>query len=48
MVKFIDIDPDEIPRFSEGRRGRVSYPILKSFLETGKILVMLDRTGIQQ
>ncbi len=48
MVMFIDVDPDEIPRFTEGRRGRVSYPILKSFLETGKVLVKLDRTGIQQ
>jgi hypothetical protein len=48
MVKFIDVDPDSVPRFTEGRRGRVSYPILKSFLETGKTLVQLDRTGIQQ
>lgn len=48
MVKFIDVDPDEIPNFRESHRGRVSYPILKSFLETGKVLVRLDRTGIQQ
>ncbi len=48
MVKFIEIDPDEIPNFRESHRGRVSYPILKSFLETGKVLVRLDRTGMQQ
>src|SRR5690606_23692201 len=29
-------------------RGRVSYPILKSFMETGKHVAMLDRTGMQQ
>jgi hypothetical protein len=48
MVKFVPIDPDKIPNFRESHRGRVSYPILKSFLETGETLVMLDRTGIQQ
>lgn len=48
MVKFIDVDPDEVPNLREAHRGRVSYPILKSFLETGKTLVILDRTGIQQ
>lgn len=48
MVKFIEVDPDQIPNFRESHRGRVSYPILKSFLETGKVLVQLDRTGIQQ
>jgi hypothetical protein len=47
MVKFIDVDPANIPTTREGRRGRVSYPILKSFLETGKVCVQLDRTGIQ-
>jgi hypothetical protein len=48
MVKFIDVDPNEIPNLRDGRRGRVSYPILKSFMETGKVLAKLDRTGIQQ
>jgi len=48
MVKFIDVDPTELDDTRTGRRGRVSYPILKSFLETGKFLVMLDRTGMQQ
>jgi hypothetical protein len=48
MVKFIDVDPSEIPNHREGRRGRVSYPILKSFLETNKPVAQLDRTGMQQ
>lgn len=48
MVKFIEVDPDEIPNFKEGHRGRVSYPLLKSFLETGLTVAMLDRTGMQQ
>lgn len=48
MVKFIEVDPEEVPNFRESRRGRVSYPILKSFLETGMPLAQLDRTGIQQ
>lgn len=48
MVKFIDVDPEEIKNVKPGHRGRVSYPILKSFLETGKYVVMLDRTGMQQ
>ena len=48
MVKFVDVDPNDVPNFREGRRGRVSYPILKSFMETNKHLAMLDRTGIQQ
>lgn len=48
MVQFVDVDPEDIPNVREGRRGRVSYPILKSFLETGKYVAMLDRTGMQQ
>ncbi len=48
MVKFVDVAVDDIPWERQGRRGRVSYPILKSFLETRKICVILDRTGMQQ
>ncbi len=48
MVKFIDVDPEEIKNIKPGHRGRVSYPILKSFLETNKYVVQLDRTGMQQ
>lgn len=48
MVKFLEVDPEDVPNFRESHRGRVSYPILKSFLETGMPLAQLDRTGIQQ
>jgi hypothetical protein len=48
VVKFIPVNPDDIPNFRESHRGRVSYPILKSFLETGEPLSQLDRTGMQQ
>lgn len=48
MVKFIEVAPEDIDNVRQSHRGRVSYPILKSFLETGKPLVQLDRTGMQQ
>ncbi len=48
MVKFIEIDPNEIGEAAFTHRGRVSYPILKGFLETGFYVVQIDRTGMQQ
>lgn len=48
MVKFEAVDPNEIDNLRAPHRGRVSYPILKGFLETGHFLAKLDRTGIQQ
>lgn len=48
MVKFLDIDPNEIDDLRATTRGRVSYPLLKTFLETGKYAVIVDRTGMQQ
>ena len=50
MVQFIQVSPEDIDvlNFRESHRGRVSYPILKSFLETGMELAQLDRTGMQQ
>lgn len=47
-MKLVPVDPKDFPEFREGRRGRVSYPLLKSFLETAMPLAMLDRTGMQQ
>ena len=47
-MKFIQVDPDEIDNTTSTHRGRVSYPLLKSFLESGMYLAKLDRTGIQQ
>jgi len=48
MAKWEEIDPREIGNFMETNRGRVSYPILKGFLETGFKVSRLDRTGIHQ
>ena len=48
MVKFIPVDPKDVPNFRQSHRGRVSYPILKTFLETGQAVSQLDREGIQQ
>lgn len=48
MVKFIEVDPNEIENIRYGRRGRISYPLLKGFLETGMFVAQLDLTGIQQ
>lgn len=48
MVKFKEVDPTAIPNIREPHRGRVSYPILKGFLETGMFVAELDRTGMQQ
>ena len=45
MVKFVDIDPSEIDTERLGRRGRVSYPILKAFMERNVKLSKLDLTG---
>jgi hypothetical protein len=47
-MKFEPVSPDDVPNMRESHRGRVSYPILKSFLETGYIMAKLDRTGMQQ
>lgn len=48
MVKYVPIEPDNVDNIRRGRRGRVSYPILKGFLESGHFLVKLDTTGMQQ
>jgi hypothetical protein len=48
MVKFLEVSPDEIENFQAGRRGRISYPILKGFLETGMFISKLDLTGVTQ
>jgi hypothetical protein len=45
-MKFIPVDPRDMIDFRETHRGRVSYPILKGFLETGIFLAKVDRTGI--
>lgn len=48
MVKFIDIDPKDIDTARMGRRGRVSYPIIKAFLERDTKVSKLDLTGFDK
>lgn len=48
MVKFIDIDPADINTDRSGRRGRISYPILKGFMERNTKLSKLDLTGLNK
>lgn len=45
-MKFIPVSADELPNFREGRRGRISYPICKGFLESGHLIAKLDRTDL--
>jgi hypothetical protein len=47
-MQLIPVDPNEVPNMREGRRGRVSYPIIKMFLESGHAVVKIDRAGMQQ
>lgn len=48
MVKFVDIDPSEIDTSRAGRRGRVSYPIIKAFMERNTKVSKLDLTGLEK
>ena len=47
-MKLVPVDPNEIEELRSSRRGRISYPILKMFLESGSPCSQLDRTGVQQ
>lgn len=47
-MKLIPVEADKIPDLQLRRRGRVSYPILKQFMESGSVASMLDRTNVQQ
>ncbi len=47
MVKFKQVQPENIDNIRSEYRGRVSYPILRGFLETNIFLAELDPVGIQ-
>lgn len=47
-MKFLDVDPSMIPNIRESHRGRVSYPLIKTFMELNAPIKQLDRTGMQQ
>ena len=48
MVKFVDINPADIDTTRSGRRGRVSYPIVKAFMERQTKVSKLDLTGLHK
>ncbi|SRR6266496_684971 len=48
MVKFVPVDPSEIPNFHQGRRGRVAYPIIKAFMESNAVVAKLDRSSLAE
>lgn len=43
---FTPVKPEELPNFREAHRGRVSFPILKSFMESGHPIAKLNRAGM--
>jgi len=47
-MRIIPLDPKDFPDLREAHRGRVSYPILKQFLEMKIPMGQLDREGMQQ
>lgn len=48
MVKLVPVDLASLDTHREGRRGRVSYPIIKSFLESNIKCAMVDLTGLDK
>lgn len=47
MVNFVQVDPADLDTSRLGRRGRVSYPLLKSFMEANMKLAKLDMKGFE-
>jgi hypothetical protein len=45
MATFKQVDPNEIENSREGTRGRVSYPIIKGFMETGFYMAEVSLEG---
>ena len=48
MVSFTKVDPADLDTSRLGRRGRVSYPIIKSFLEANIKLAKLNTDGLHK
>ncbi len=48
MVTFTDIDPKDIDTTRLGRRGRVSYPIIKAFMERQSKVSKLDLSDLDK
>lgn len=48
MVSFKQVDPAELDTSRLGRRGRVSYPLIKAFMESNIKLAKLDLEGLDK
>ena len=48
MVSFVQVDPADIDTSRLGRRGRVSYPIIKGFMEANIKCAKLDMEGLDK
>lgn len=47
-MKLEPVNPNEIENVTSGSRGRISYPIIKMFMESNSPCSKLDRGGMQQ
>ena len=48
MVALVPVDPSKLQTTREGRRGRVSYPLIKMFLESNQKLSKIDMQGLDK
>lgn len=48
MAKLIEMSLEDIPNFSAGTRGRMSYPIVKAFMESNAQASMVDPDYIKE
>lgn len=48
MVMFTEVDPADLETNRLGRRGRVSYPLIKSFMEAGIKLAKLNMADLDK
>jgi len=42
------VDPRTVGNKGPGHRGRVSYPLLKEFMESGELMAAVEQKGMQQ
>lgn len=48
MVKFIEVNPENVAHVRDSYRGRLSFQILNEFLEANIFVAQLDRTGMEK
>ncbi len=47
-MRLIPVNPADLDTTRLGRRGRISYPLLKQFLEMNQKLCKIDMTGLDK